>query len=152
MRGGRGCGASANENNCAHHVTWCPNKLWRSNSVFNLWSLLKRRQGKRGNSESRSALLAGEYTTTLLMMVILSPPMLLYPRKIFRQRNKKVFSCYDVFSAFYNNVFEALNLKIFSRNPATWQYHSASLHTTEFYTQSSGMACHWRLPSRHMNC
>ncbi len=36
-RGGRGCGVSANENGCAHHVTWCPNKLRRSNSLFNLW-------------------------------------------------------------------------------------------------------------------
>jgi hypothetical protein len=119
--GGRGCGVSANENSFAHHVTCSPNKLWRSNSVFNLWSLLKRRQGKRGNSESRSALLAGEYTTTFLMMVTLSMPLLLCPSNIFRQRNKKFFSCYDVFSAFYNNVFEALNLKIFSRNPATRQ-------------------------------
>jgi hypothetical protein len=32
---GRGCcGVSANENSCAHHVTWSPNKLWRSNSIF----------------------------------------------------------------------------------------------------------------------
>ncbi len=29
--------ASANEYGCAHHVTWSPNKLWRSNSIFNLW-------------------------------------------------------------------------------------------------------------------
>jgi hypothetical protein len=35
--GGGGCGA-ANENSCAHHVTWSPNKLWRSNSIFNLLS------------------------------------------------------------------------------------------------------------------
>jgi hypothetical protein len=34
-RGG-GSGVSANENSCAHHVTWSPNKLWRSNSIFNL--------------------------------------------------------------------------------------------------------------------
>jgi hypothetical protein len=32
-----GCGVSANENSCAHHVTWSPSKLWRSNSIFNLW-------------------------------------------------------------------------------------------------------------------
>jgi hypothetical protein len=32
-----GCGVSANENSCAHHVTWSPNKLWGSNSIFNLW-------------------------------------------------------------------------------------------------------------------
>jgi hypothetical protein len=31
-----GGGVSANENSCAHHVTWKPNKLWRSNSIFNL--------------------------------------------------------------------------------------------------------------------
>ncbi len=30
------CRASANEKSCAHHVTWSPNKLWRSNSIFNL--------------------------------------------------------------------------------------------------------------------
>jgi hypothetical protein len=29
-------GVSANEYNCAHHVTWSPNKLWRSNFIFNL--------------------------------------------------------------------------------------------------------------------
>jgi hypothetical protein len=34
-RGGGGCGVSANDNSCAHHVTWSPNKLWRSNSIFN---------------------------------------------------------------------------------------------------------------------
>jgi hypothetical protein len=30
--GGGGCGVSAN----AHHVTWSPNKLWRSTSIVNL--------------------------------------------------------------------------------------------------------------------
>ncbi len=35
--GGGGCRTSANENSCAHHVTWSPNKLWRSNSLFNLF-------------------------------------------------------------------------------------------------------------------
>ncbi len=37
--GGRGVGVAgvpANEYSCAHHVTWSPNKLWRSNSIFNL--------------------------------------------------------------------------------------------------------------------
>ncbi len=34
--GGGSCGASANENSCTHHLTWSPNKLWRSNSIFNL--------------------------------------------------------------------------------------------------------------------
>ncbi len=36
--GGGGCGVSANEYRCSHHVTWSPNKLWRSTSLFNLWS------------------------------------------------------------------------------------------------------------------
>jgi hypothetical protein len=31
-----GCGVSANEYSCAHHVTWSPIKLWRSTSIFNL--------------------------------------------------------------------------------------------------------------------
>jgi hypothetical protein len=35
--GGGGCGVSANEYSSAHHVTWSPNKLWRSTSIFNLW-------------------------------------------------------------------------------------------------------------------
>jgi hypothetical protein len=34
--GGGGGGVSANEYSCAHHVTWNPNKLWRSNSILNL--------------------------------------------------------------------------------------------------------------------
>jgi hypothetical protein len=34
------CGVSANEYSCSHHVTWSPNKLWRTNSIFNLWSSL----------------------------------------------------------------------------------------------------------------
>ncbi len=41
MRGEGGtCGVSANDYSCAHHVTWSPNKLWRSNSIFNLWYYL----------------------------------------------------------------------------------------------------------------
>ncbi len=32
MRGGEGCGVSANE-----YSKWSPNKLWRSNSIFNLF-------------------------------------------------------------------------------------------------------------------
>ncbi len=46
MRGeGVSCGVSSNEYSCAHHVTWSPNKLWRSStSIFNLcsecWHLL----------------------------------------------------------------------------------------------------------------
>jgi hypothetical protein len=38
--GGGDCGVSANENSCAHHVTWSLNKRWRSNSIFNLWTRL----------------------------------------------------------------------------------------------------------------
>ncbi len=34
---GWGCGVSANEYSSVHHVTWSPNKLWRSTSIFNLW-------------------------------------------------------------------------------------------------------------------
>ncbi len=34
----RGCEASANEYSCAHHMTWSPNKLWRSTFLFNLWA------------------------------------------------------------------------------------------------------------------
>jgi hypothetical protein len=35
-----GCGVSANEYSCTHHVTWSHNKLWRSTSIFNLWFYL----------------------------------------------------------------------------------------------------------------
>jgi hypothetical protein len=42
--GGGGCRVSVNEYSCAHHVTWNPNKLWRSTS-FNLcpkpWKVAK---------------------------------------------------------------------------------------------------------------
>ncbi len=34
---GVGCGVSSNDYSCEHHVTWSPNKLWRSTSIFNLW-------------------------------------------------------------------------------------------------------------------
>jgi hypothetical protein len=37
--GGGGCGVSVNEYSCSHHVTGSPNKLWRSNSIFNLYAL-----------------------------------------------------------------------------------------------------------------
>jgi hypothetical protein len=30
-----GCGVSANEYSCALHVTWSPNKLWRSTTIPN---------------------------------------------------------------------------------------------------------------------
>jgi hypothetical protein len=39
MRGkGVSCVVSANEYSCAHHLTWSPNKLWISISIFSLWS------------------------------------------------------------------------------------------------------------------
>ncbi len=34
---GGSCCVSANENSCVHHVTWIPNKLCRSTSIFNLY-------------------------------------------------------------------------------------------------------------------
>jgi hypothetical protein len=42
---GSGCGVSANEYSCAHHVTWSPNKLWRSTFIFNLWEKGKETKG-----------------------------------------------------------------------------------------------------------
>jgi hypothetical protein len=33
------CGVSSNEYSSAHHLTWRPNKLWRSTSIFNLCSV-----------------------------------------------------------------------------------------------------------------
>ncbi len=37
MRGdGGSCVVSVNECSYAHHVTWSPNRLWRSTSIFNL--------------------------------------------------------------------------------------------------------------------
>jgi hypothetical protein len=36
-REGGSFGVSANEYSCANHVTWSPNELWRSTSIFNLW-------------------------------------------------------------------------------------------------------------------
>jgi hypothetical protein len=56
MRGeGGSCGFSANEHSCKHHVTWSPNELWRSTSIFNLWArlfplgILLKKQLKFGN-------------------------------------------------------------------------------------------------------
>jgi hypothetical protein len=34
---GRSCGVSPIEYSCAHHMTWSPNKLLRSTSIFNLY-------------------------------------------------------------------------------------------------------------------
>jgi hypothetical protein len=33
---GGSCGILANEYSCVHHVTWSPNKLWRTTSIFSL--------------------------------------------------------------------------------------------------------------------
>jgi hypothetical protein len=49
---------------------------------------------------------------------------------------------------FFTHSKETIKIKI-SSPPK--ECHSAALHTTEFYTQSSGMACYWRLPSHRMN-
>jgi hypothetical protein len=35
-----GCGVSVNEYSSAHHVTWSPNNLWKTTSIFSLWLLL----------------------------------------------------------------------------------------------------------------
>ncbi len=44
--GGRGevaCRVSTNQYSCAHHVTWSPNKLWRSTtSIFNLGFIMQK--------------------------------------------------------------------------------------------------------------
>jgi hypothetical protein len=37
--GGELRGLSANEYGCAHHVTWSPNKLWRSSFILYLTSV-----------------------------------------------------------------------------------------------------------------
>ncbi len=50
---GRSCGVSANEYSCTHHVTWSPNKLWRSTSIFNLCSLLFVIMTIRGSAKQR---------------------------------------------------------------------------------------------------
>jgi hypothetical protein len=55
-------------------------------------SQAQRRKGERGNSESRSAFLAGTYKTTFLVMITLTTPLLLCPSKIFRQGNKNSLS------------------------------------------------------------
>jgi hypothetical protein len=48
---GGSCGVSANEYNCAHHVTWSPSKLWRSTSIFNLWGQPKTRAQVEGGPQ-----------------------------------------------------------------------------------------------------
>jgi hypothetical protein len=97
---------------------------------------IERRKGERGNSESFAALITGAYTTTFLGMVTLSPLLLLCPSKIFKQGYKTNFPL--VYSALFNIVMEAVNLvleKYLAEIQLHWQYHSASLHTTEFYTE-----------------
>jgi hypothetical protein len=52
------CRVSANENSCAHHMIWSPNKLWRFNSIFNLckkgsnnfWLIFATKRTKRRQS------------------------------------------------------------------------------------------------------
>jgi hypothetical protein len=39
---------SANENSCAHYVTWSPNKLWITNSIFNLCYVVSVHSGEGG--------------------------------------------------------------------------------------------------------
>ncbi len=50
--GGGGCGVSANEYSCAHHVTWSPNKIWRSSFIFNVWPIatLKKYTWRKGTT------------------------------------------------------------------------------------------------------
>ncbi len=53
MRGeGGSCGVSANEYSCAHHVTLSPNKLWRSTSIFKLWSWYSFIEAKEGQGHT----------------------------------------------------------------------------------------------------
>jgi hypothetical protein len=40
--GRRSWGVPASEYSCAHHVTWSPNTLWRSTSIFNLCAVPNR--------------------------------------------------------------------------------------------------------------
>jgi hypothetical protein len=61
---GESCGFSANEYSCAHHVTWSPNKPWRSTSIFNLCcggnKLHVRMIGKRGRKGEGGMINAGK--------------------------------------------------------------------------------------------
>jgi hypothetical protein len=96
----------------------------------------ERRKGERGNSQSLSALLAGAYIqhnfsgdgNSESATVAVS-------KQDFLDKDAKNSFLVMVYSAQFNIVIEALNLvleKILSRNPAVWQYHSASLQTTVF--------------------
>jgi hypothetical protein len=70
MRGGGegGCRVSANENSCAHHVTWSPNKLWRSNSIFKLCE--HRNDGKRFSTTARPVpVVAGVHVVSNISVV-----------------------------------------------------------------------------------
>jgi hypothetical protein len=55
------------------------------------------------------------------------PPCL---SKIFRHGNKNTLSLVMLYSALFNNVIQALNLFL-NKYVAAWQWHSATLHTTE---------------------
>jgi hypothetical protein len=52
-REGESCEVSAIEYSCAHHVTWSPNKLWRSTSYAQGYPFAKLRR-LRGQTESSS--------------------------------------------------------------------------------------------------
>jgi hypothetical protein len=68
--GGVSCGVSlsANEYSCEHHVTWNP-WLWRSTSIFNFVSAVKKRGKKIVNKNEHQA----DFSTWLT-----------YPRKVRR--------------------------------------------------------------------
>jgi hypothetical protein len=63
--------------------------------------------GDRGRS---SALATEEYTSPFVVSDSKNTSLLLRPSKIFRQGTKILVYCYGtVYSALFNNVFEALN-------------------------------------------
>ena len=74
--GGGSCGVSANEYSCAHHVTWSPNKLWKSTSIFNLWWTWKVNQGpeklfqRRGEQTMETSHLQPSYSPVLIRSVL----------------------------------------------------------------------------------
>jgi hypothetical protein len=80
--------------------------MYSVESTHCTWAEPQRRKGERGNSDSRSALSAGEYlyTTTFLMMVTLSTPLLLCPSNILDKATKILFSFVIVHSLLFNNV------------------------------------------------
>jgi hypothetical protein len=67
-RGGRGLRVLSQQYSCAHHVTWTPNKLWRSSSIFNmpLW------KGYEAGPEAESKEKRGVWDP-MLELTIISP-------------------------------------------------------------------------------